>query len=95
MDYHRSKWCRFTRIVRIFNTYGPRMLFDDGRVVSNFIVQALRERAANYLRRRAVRRVRFVLLSDLGPMAFDFDDEYRWLHRACESRKSPSEITVA
>lgn len=31
-----------SRIVRIFNTYGPRMLFDDGRVVSNFIVQALR-----------------------------------------------------
>lgn len=30
------------RIVRIFNTYGPRMQFDDGRVVSNFIVQALR-----------------------------------------------------
>lgn len=30
-----------TKIVRIFNTYGPRMLFDDGRVVSNFIVQAL------------------------------------------------------
>ncbi len=31
-----------TRIVRIFNTFGPRMLFNDGRVVSNFIVQALR-----------------------------------------------------
>jgi len=31
-----------TKIVRIFNTYGPRMLFDDGRVVSNFIVQALK-----------------------------------------------------
>lgn len=31
-----------TRIVRIFNTYGPRMLFDDGRVVSNLIVQALK-----------------------------------------------------
>lgn len=31
-----------TKIVRIFNTYGPRMLFDDGRVVSNLIVQALR-----------------------------------------------------
>lgn len=30
------------RIVRIFNTYGPRMLFNDGRVVSNFVVQALR-----------------------------------------------------
>ncbi len=32
------------KIVRIFNTYGPRMLFDDGRVVSNFIVQALQGR---------------------------------------------------
>lgn len=30
-----------TKIVRIFNTYGPRMLFNDGRVVSNFVVQAL------------------------------------------------------
>jgi len=30
-----------TTIIRIFNTFGPRMLFDDGRVVSNFIVQAL------------------------------------------------------
>jgi len=30
------------RMVRIFNTYGPRMLFDDGRVVSNFVVQALK-----------------------------------------------------
>lgn len=40
MDYHRSNGVD-TRIVRIFNTYGPRMAFDDGRVVSNFIVQAL------------------------------------------------------
>ena len=31
-----------TTIIRIFNTYGPRMLFNDGRVVSNFIVQALK-----------------------------------------------------
>lgn len=31
-----------TKIVRIFNTYGPRMLFNDGRVVSNFVVQALK-----------------------------------------------------
>lgn len=31
-----------TKIVRIFNTYGPRMLFNDGRVVSNFIVQSLK-----------------------------------------------------
>jgi len=41
MDYHRQNHVD-TRIVRIFNTYGERMLENDGRVVSNFIVQALR-----------------------------------------------------
>ncbi|MGH9970535.1 MAG: UDP-glucuronic acid decarboxylase family protein [Pyrinomonadaceae bacterium] len=41
MDYHRQNRVD-TRIARIFNTYGPRMLENDGRVVSNFIVQALR-----------------------------------------------------
>src|SRR5204862_5929257 len=40
-DYHRQNNVD-TRIARTFNTYGPRMLEDDGRVVSNFIVQALR-----------------------------------------------------
>ena len=39
-DYHRQNHVDI-RVVRIFNTYGPRMLPDDGRVVSNFIVQAL------------------------------------------------------
>jgi UDP-glucuronate decarboxylase len=41
MDYHRQNKVD-VKIVRIFNTYGPRMLPDDGRVVSNFIVQALK-----------------------------------------------------
>lgn len=41
MDYHRQNGVD-ARIIRIFNTYGPRMAPDDGRVVSNFIVQALR-----------------------------------------------------
>jgi len=41
MDYHR-KHNVDTKIMRIFNTYGPRMAEGDGRVVSNFIVQALR-----------------------------------------------------
>lgn len=41
MAYHRYHGLD-TRIVRIFNTYGPRMRPDDGRVVSNFIVQALK-----------------------------------------------------
>ena len=43
MDYHRQNGVD-TRIARIFNTYGPRMLENDGRVVSNFIVQALQGR---------------------------------------------------
>ena len=41
MDYHRSNGVDI-RIVRIFNTYGPKMHLEDGRVVSNFILQALR-----------------------------------------------------
>lgn len=41
MDYHREHGVD-TRIMRIFNTYGPRMNPNDGRVVSNFVVQALR-----------------------------------------------------
>ena len=40
-DYRRMNGVE-VRVARIFNTYGPRMLLDDGRVVSNFIVQALR-----------------------------------------------------
>ena len=40
-DYHRENAVDI-RVVRIFNTYGPRMLANDGRVVSNFVVQALR-----------------------------------------------------
>jgi len=41
MDYHRQNSVDI-KIVRIFNTYGPRMALDDGRVVSNFIIQALK-----------------------------------------------------
>ncbi|MDO4164440.1 MAG: SDR family oxidoreductase [Bacteroides sp.] len=41
MDYHRQNGIRI-KIIRIFNTYGPRMLPNDGRVVSNFVVQALK-----------------------------------------------------
>jgi len=41
MDYHRFHGVRI-KIIRIFNTYGPRMLAHDGRVVSNFVVQALK-----------------------------------------------------
>jgi UDP-glucuronate decarboxylase len=41
-DYHRQHQLQI-KVARIFNTYGPRMLPNDGRVVSNFIVQALQE----------------------------------------------------
>lgn len=41
MDYHRQNKVDI-KIIRIFNTYGPRMRPDDGRVVSNFIMQALK-----------------------------------------------------
>ncbi len=41
MDYHRQNQVDI-RLVRIFNTYGPRMAENDGRVVSNFIIQALK-----------------------------------------------------
>ena len=40
-DYHRQHDVRI-KVARIFNTYGPRMALDDGRVISNFVVQALR-----------------------------------------------------
>jgi len=43
MAYHRYHGLD-TRIVRIFNTYGPRMRPNDGRVVSNFIVQAIQDK---------------------------------------------------
>jgi UDP-glucuronate decarboxylase len=41
MDYHRQHKVNI-KIIRIFNTYGPNMLPDDGRVISNFVVQALK-----------------------------------------------------
>lgn len=45
-DYHRQLNIK-TKVVRIFNTYGPRMRPDDGRVISNFIIQALQNKDIN------------------------------------------------
>ena len=50
MAYHREHGVE-TRIVRIFNTYGPRMRLNDGRVVPAFISQALEKQAAHGVRR--------------------------------------------
>tara|TARA_X000000950_G_C13794186_1_gene610685 strand:- start:144 stop:1097 length:954 start_codon:yes stop_codon:yes gene_type:complete len=43
MDYHREHNLKI-KVVRIFNTYGPNMAIDDGRVISNFIMQAINEK---------------------------------------------------
>ncbi|MEG2127152.1 MAG: UDP-glucuronic acid decarboxylase family protein [Bacteroides sp.] len=43
MDYHRQNNVRI-KIIRVFNTYGPRMLPNDGRVVSNLVIQALQNK---------------------------------------------------
>ncbi len=51
MAYHRYYGVD-THLVRIFNTYGPRLQANDGRVISNFMMQALQRRAAHHLRRR-------------------------------------------
>ena len=63
MDYHRQNKVDI-RIIRIFNTYGPKMAENDGRVVSNFILQALRgEEITVYGRGQQTRS--FCFVSDL------------------------------
>jgi dTDP-glucose 4,6-dehydratase len=85
MAYHRAHGVD-TRIVRIFNTYGPRMRLDDGRVVPNFLTQALRgepltvygdgsqTRSLCYVD-DLVRGILAVLDSD-DPMPFNLGSEY-------------------
>ena len=64
MAYHRQHGME-TRIVRIFNTYGPRMRLDDGRVVPNFIGQAIRGEALDHLRRRLADALLSNIIDDL------------------------------
>ena len=52
MAYHREHGVE-TRIVRIFNTYGPRMRLNDGRVVPAFVSQALKNKPHHRFWRRA------------------------------------------
>ena len=71
MDYRRQHGVEI-KIARIFNTYGPNMHPNDGRVVSNFILQALQHKPINHLRRRLADAV--ILLcgrSGVGPAAAD------------------------
>jgi dTDP-glucose 4,6-dehydratase len=87
MAYHRHHGID-TRIVRIFNTYGPRMRPHDGRVVSNFIVQALRgepitiygdgsqTRSFCYVEDEVEGLYRLFLYGDAEPMNIGNPDEY-------------------
>ena len=70
-DYHRQHGLDI-KVARIFNTYGPRMHPNDGRVVSNFIVQALARRAHHDLRRRAIRRARSATSTTWSPRIIAF-----------------------
>jgi dTDP-glucose 4,6-dehydratase len=89
MAYHRSHKLN-TRIVRIFNTYGPRMRMKDGRVVPNFITQALKnEPITVYGKGEQTRSFGYI------------DDLVRGLHRLLEVEHhlpvnlgNPHEMTV-
>lgn len=101
MDYHRQHNVQI-RIARIFNTYGPRMQFHDGRVVSNFIVQALREdpitiygdgsqsRSFCFVTDLVEGLVRLMNSDDLGPMNLGNPCEFTMLELAKVVQESAS-----
>ncbi|MDR1610114.1 MAG: SDR family oxidoreductase [Candidatus Symbiothrix sp.] len=95
MDYHRMNDVRI-KIIRIFNTYGPRMHPNDGRVVSNFIVQALNNqditvygkgeqtRSFQYVDDLVEGMVRFMNTDDsiIGPINIGNPGEYKIIELA-------------
>ena len=85
-DYHRQHRLEI-KVARIFNTYGPRMHPNDGRVVSNFIVQALTTGADHDLRRRHA-DAQLLLRRRSDPRRWSLHGERRRSHRAGESRQS-------
>ena len=92
-DYHRENGVDI-RIARIFNTYGPRMAVGDGRVVSNFIVQALRGQTLTIYGDGEQTRS-FCYVSDLieglvSLMAYAGDNAHEPVNLG-----NPSEITIA
>ena len=97
-DYHRMSGVD-VRIMRIFNTYGPRMLAEDGRVVSNFIVQALKgdsltiygdgsqTRSFCYVSDLVDGMIRLMNSSHMGPINIGNPDEFTILELADLVRK--------
>ena len=85
-DYHRQHRLRI-KVARIFNTYGPRMHPNDGRVVSNFIVQALQGEDITIYGDGAQTRS-FCYVDDLIEGMVRLMDDRRRLHRAGQHRQS-------
>ena len=84
-DYNRQHRLDI-KVARIFNTYGPRMHPNDGRVVSNFIVQALDRTAYNYLWRRQTDPI-FLLCRRPDRRLHQTDEYPQRLYRPGQSRK--------
>ncbi len=85
MDYHRQSQVD-VKIVRIFNTYGPRMHPEDGRVVSNFIVAALKGEPIT-IHGDGLQSRQFLLCDRIGRCNVS-NDEHRKFYRTGEYRKS-------
>ena len=85
-DYRRQHELDI-KVVRIFNTYGPRMHPNDGRVVSNFIVQALQRRRHHALRRRQADAI-VLLRRRSGRRPHPADGSGRRRDRSNQSRQS-------
>ena len=94
MDYHRQNGVDI-KIIRIFNTYGPRMAMNDGRVVSNFIIQALKNknitvfgkgeqtRSFQYIDDLVAGTLRMMAVDDfIGPVNIGNPDEFTILELA-------------
>jgi UDP-glucuronate decarboxylase len=97
MDYHRQNHVT-VKIVRIFNTYGPRMSEDDGRVVSNFILQALQNQPITIYGDGSQTRS-FCYVSDLVAgmmrmMNWNQDDQHGHTFPGPVNLGNPHEITV-
>jgi UDP-glucuronate decarboxylase len=95
MDYHRQNGVDI-RIARIFNTYGPHMARDDGRVVSNFICQALTgEDITLYGEGSQTRSFCFVSDSVAGLMRLMFVEPERCIDMSCPvNLGNPVEFTI-
>ena len=91
-DYRRQHGVEI-KVMRIFNTYGPRMHPNDGRVVSNFIVQALKGEPITIYGEGTQTRS-FCYVDDLIDGALAPDADARRLHRARSTSATPSEFTI-